>query len=475
MDDSFTENTFGDLSYTFLEPVPNYLTCIICFGLLKEPVATECCGKMFCGEHSSRTSPVCPACRHNPLSVSRNKGFDSIVKDLKVFCLNDKEGCQWSGHLCFEPTHRVDTCDYQSIPCEKECGVRVARRLMANHLAKECLLREIDCEFCNYKGTAAEVKFHLETCLGYHIACPNGCELQLPRKSLKDHLIACPELPVACPFASAGCEQRMKKRDVTMHIQVSVVEHLSLISAQNVSLQEKLTTIMSDQEASHQAKKDLQDELRRLNCKVVDLSRELEETKKALQGATAQLQTCTQSILRWDSYLGYLPDITAQNLPVIIRYDCVQSDYEDDSTWDSPEFCTSEEGYKLLMCVSPNGLRQAKHHHMSVTFLILCGDDDDDLEWPFEGSVAVEILNQLGDCNHYRRVVEFEKFPMKNKRKPNQDPRDTGSKGWGIWKFISQDRLFTKGDDHHYVVDGTIYFRLTLVSEGYDDASSDSN
>ena len=51
LNDSFTENTFGDLSYTFLEPVPNYLTCIICYGLLKDAVATECCGKMFCYEH----------------------------------------------------------------------------------------------------------------------------------------------------------------------------------------------------------------------------------------------------------------------------------------------------------------------------------------------------------------------------------------------------------------------------------------
>lgn len=208
---------------------------------------------------------------------------------------------------------------------------------------------------------------------------------------------------------------------------------------------------------------------------MVDLSREVEETKKALEGATAQLQTCTQSVLRWGSYLANLPGITAQYLPVIIRYDSVQTEYEDDLTWESPEFCTSEEGYKLLMCVTPNGLRQAKRDYMSVTFLILCGDDDDDLHWPFEGSVAVEILNHLGDSNHFRRVVEFEKCPMKNKKIPNQDPRDTGSKGWGILKFIRQDCLFNEVDGHHYVVDGTMYFRLTLVDEGQPATSSDSD
>ena len=117
LDDSFTENTFGELSYKFLEPVPNYLTCIICFGLLKEPVATECCGKMFCYEHSPRTERICPACRHTPLAVTRNKGIDSIVKDLRVFCLHHGESCEWSGHLCFEPEHRKSTCEFEVVSC----------------------------------------------------------------------------------------------------------------------------------------------------------------------------------------------------------------------------------------------------------------------------------------------------------------------------------------------------------------------
>ena len=88
---SSKEETFGGLLFTFTEPVPSYLTCIICYGVLKDAVATECCGKMFCYEHSSLTRD-CPACRHPLVTVVRNKVIDGIVKDLKVFCLNHKEG-----------------------------------------------------------------------------------------------------------------------------------------------------------------------------------------------------------------------------------------------------------------------------------------------------------------------------------------------------------------------------------------------
>ena len=247
--DSFTENTFGDLSYSFLEPVPNYLTCIICYGLLKDAVATECCGKMFCYEHSSSTAQVCPACRHTPLSVTRNKGIDSIVKDLKVFCLNHREGCQWSGHLCFEPNHRVVTCGHESVPCEKECGVSVQRRFMRDHLTEECLLREVDCEFCAYRGTAAEVASHLEICPEYLIACPHGCELQLPRKGLNNHSSTCLEAPVSCPFASAGCNTMpVKRKDLAGHLETSVVAHLLLLASCNQCLTEEVIELRKEKE-----------------------------------------------------------------------------------------------------------------------------------------------------------------------------------------------------------------------------------
>ena len=229
--------------------MPYYLTCIICFGLLKEPMATDRCEKMFSGEHSSRTSRVCPACRHTPLSVSRNRAFDSIMKDLKVFCLNRKEGCSWSGHLCFEPTHRLDTCDYQSITCEKECSVRVARRLMANHLAKECLLREIDCKFCDYKETAAEVKFHLETCPEYPIACLHGCGLQLPQKDSNVHFFTCPEAPVPCPFVASGCDTTpVKRKEMSGHLGTSVGAHLLLLARDNQRLSEEVVELRKDRE-----------------------------------------------------------------------------------------------------------------------------------------------------------------------------------------------------------------------------------
>ena len=496
LDDSFTENTFGDLSYTFLEPVPNYLTCIICFGLLKEPVATDCCEKMFCGEHASRTERVCPACRHTPLSVSRNRGFDSIVKDLKVFCLNCKEGCSWSGHLCFEPKHRVDTCDYQSISCEKECGVRVARRLMANHLAKECLLREIDCEFCDYKGTAAEVKFHLETCLEYHIACPHGCELQLPRKDLNVHSSTCPEAPVPCPFAASGCDTMpVKRKELSGHLEASVGAHLLLLASDNQRLSEEVVELRKERE--ERLKQDrveaaglekmrtelyqVKMELRQMNDKVDrviknERSDEMDNWQEKQPAASNKdvslvlpsygLDCDDQS--EWDDdeiepfvKRPWVEDIffasgtvfDGSNLPVVLKYENISSDLLNDRTWTSPQFY-DEAGYCMCLHVAPNGLNQASGRFVSVQMQIQADEHDWERDWPYNDLLHVEILNPQANFGHCRKTMDFASFPAECVMEPDDSDWCSDNEPWGILRFLKHSQL------HDYILDDTLYFYI---------------
>ena len=480
LNDSFTENTFGDLSYTFLEPVPNYLTCIICYGLLKDAVATECCEKMFCYEHSSRTERVCPACRHTPLAVTRNKGIDSIVKDVKVFCLHREEGCQWKGHLCFEPDHRKRTCEYEVVSCTKGCGADMQRRLLETHLLEYCPEREVKCEFCEVIVTVAELESHQESCPDYPVGCPHGCELILPRNKVEEHSTVCPELPVPCPFAGAGCNKLLKNKDLDDHVQASVVEHLSLISAQNISLRddqdalkqellqvsaenaslrEKLTILNRDYAEVKMENLDNQHELRLMKEKFGELSRDLCGTAtqgKELGVTVAVLKQSTESF--WRRYLAQVSRIPSDELPMIYRYDNFKIDLDRDSSKYSPSFYTNNGGYNLCLRIYPDGLKWGGW--MSVTAIILPGDHDEELSWPFDGSLEVEILNQLGDCGHFSQEIDFARFPRKWKNRPWSDRRPDGC-GWGILKFINHHNLLEEVDGHRYVVGDAIYLRIT--------------
>ena len=488
MDKSFTENTFGNLSYTFLEPVPNYLTCIICFGLLKDAVATDCCGKMFCTQHSSRTGEACPACRHTPLAVTRNKGIDRIVDDLKVFCQHHEEGCPWTGHLCFESNHRNTKCNYVVIFCSEGCGKSIRREQMDTHLLKDCPQRQVKCEFCALSITAAELKTHNESCLAFPVVCPHGCELTLPRKEVEEHSSTCPEVQVPCLFAAAGCNHHVKNKDLASHIQASIMEHLSLVFAQNIALS-------SQQEASEQAQKALQCELhevskenvslreqlqslerehaamkRNIECELSSVNKRFDELRGELSTLTtlgvelgesvAHLKQSAQSV--WHTYLVQASTTRSEKLPMIYRYGVLEEDMAAKTGGYTQSFYTSDRGYKLCLAVFPNGL--STRGWMSVTVIVLPGDHDRTLQWVMQGSLKVEVLNQLGDYGHCSKEIDFETFPKKYRERAQCDPRGSGANGWGILSFISHHDLFEECDGHRYVVDGAIYFRITRSS-----------
>ena len=481
LDDSFTENTFGDLSYTFLEPVPNYLTCIICYSLLKEAVATECCGKTFCEEHVPLTYRICPACRHTPLAVARNKGIDNIVNDLKVFCLHHEEGCQWKGHLCFEPNHRKGTgeraCEYEVVLCANSCGADMQRRHMVAHLLKECPRREVKCEFCNTAVTAAELQSHQETCPDHPVLCPHGCGTTLPQKEAKDHSTTCPEQPVPCPFAGAGCSQHVKNKDLATHMQASVVDHLSLISAQsiglreellqvsaeNASLREELNSVKRDNSAMKLENLDHRCQLRSMEAKVKELSRDLCTTAKQgkdLVESVMQLKESAKS--SWHRYLTHMSRLVAEKLPMVYKYENFQDDLARDSGIYTPTFYTHHGGYRLCLVMFPDGLKW--DGWMSVTAIIVPGVYDNELSWPFDGSLQVEVLNQLGDYGHCSKEMDFVRFPRKWKERAWYDRSEEKSTGWGILRFINHHNLLEEVDGHRYVVDGAIYVRITRVS-----------
>uniref|UniRef100_A0A1X7T5K6 RING-type domain-containing protein n=2 Tax=Amphimedon queenslandica TaxID=400682 RepID=A0A1X7T5K6_AMPQE len=62
-------------------------------------------------------------------------------------------------------------------------------------------------------------------------------------------------------------------------------------------------------------------------------------------------------------------------------------------------------GYKMMLCVYANGHGRGKGTHMSCYTVLVPGEYDDELGWPFEGEVTVELLNQLEDKNHLKLII----------------------------------------------------------------------
>ena len=132
---------------------------------------------------------------------------------------------------------------------------------------------------------------------------------------------------------------------------------------------------------------------------------------------------------------------------------------ENDDAYYSPTFYTHQGGYKMCILIYPNGYGDGEGEgtHVSVFTKLLEGRYDNNLHWPFLGTVTYELLNQLGDDNHHRMVRTF-------------TTRDNTSVSCieSYSKFIPHSSLgHNSATNTQYLLDDTLYFRVSVKVDNH--------
>ena len=90
--------------------------------------------------------------------------------------------------------------------------------------------------------------------------------------------------------------------------------------------------------------------------------------------------------------------------------------------------------------------------HIPVFTELLEGRYDNQLHWPFLGTVTYELLNQLGDDNHHKMDIAYD---------DSDDMR--GSSINGYTKFLPHSSLdHNPATNTQYLLDDTLYFRVSM-------------
>lgn len=113
--------------------------------------------------------------------------------------------------------------------------------------------------------------------------------------------------------------------------------------------------------------------------------------------------------------------------------------------------------------------------HVSVYAYLMCGEFDDELEWPFSGIVVVRLLNQHREKDHYEKGIYFESAQSHGMA----DRVIVGSRapqGQGFSQFIphidiSQDTARKR----HYLKDDCLKFVIVAVEMSSSTASRPSD
>ena len=128
--------------------------------------------------------------------------------------------------------------------------------------------------------------------------------------------------------------------------------------------------------------------------------------------------------------------------------------------WYSSPFYTHDRGYKfrLEVCSYGNGIGGGSH--LSVFAALMRGEYDNDLKWPFEGDIRVELLNWRADKNHHSRTFSFNRYIDRyvSSRITNQE---TGT-GYGKPQFISHTDLVSTTNTE-YLRDDYLKLRVSAI------------
>ena len=404
----------------FTEELPKHLQveCSVCLCVLHDPHIIDCkCGASFCQpciQPTLKEKKPCPLC-NKPFSLSiPNPSLQRTINGLEVCCSFKEAGCEWVGELGAMAEHLNDDikldsykssgCFFMQLRC-CFCKQEFQRRYMLEHETNKCLKRPFKCDCCHkYESTFEDVTTkHVNVCLCGLVPCPNDCGASLQRKNIDDHVATnCPLEIVSCTFSYAGCEEKLPRKDMPAHISDSLAIHMSM------------------QAVSHQ--------------------KELEKLQTQMQNLKNDVKSLRSKDLKLLS--GHL-----RILPVDIVMDGFAVKQRDESSWLSEPFYTCLQGYKMTLSV------KAEKSHLSVFAYIMKGEYDDQLEWPYRGSILIQLLDQEDTKKYVIRLLSFNNAPNGSSSRVTDYNRNNG---WGFSPFITNAEL-TK-----YIKNDSLRFKVSL-------------
>ena len=149
-------------------------------------------------------------------------------------------------------------------------------------------------------------------------------------------------------------------------------------------------------------------------------------------------------------------------MPVIVMMSNFEQLKRNNERWYSPVFCTHEKGYHFRLRVDANGWC-GTGDSIAVVVSIVKGDYDNQLQWPFEGVISVQVLNHISNSAH--SIVK--EFIFSSGGYECQRVMDEAQPEYGCWcdQFTKHDSLYYKQmNKSQYLKDDCLLFLVTYTS-----------
>ncbi|XP_029480909.1 TNF receptor-associated factor 5-like isoform X1 [Oncorhynchus nerka] len=433
------------------------------------------------------------ACQFESLQCS-NAGCSETMqrKDLqehlRISCSYRMEPCHYCKHpytCCQLEDHERHSCPEVEIKCPNKCSQMIKRCMLEDH-ADQCPEVQTDCVFkkygCFVRERRAQVQVHEETALNDHILLVLGSNTKLETQMAilqQEVLLRHKELQERSRQVS-GLEkevhplaQQVSRCDNTLSaVQRSLEEQRDHISSVQLQLEE-LSSVFGPgvaREELGQIRASL-DALRQQVSVTEGLKDHLGELKETymrhsrlLSIHTAQLE-CNEEHFRELESTSYDGKLIWKLRDYRKRKEA--GSQGQGSCLSSAPFHTGRSGYKMAARAYLNGDGAGRDTHLSLYVVLMRGDFDPLLPWPFRQPVSLSVLDQSGTNNHL--TMSFKPDPENTSfHRPGSAAATATNVASGFQCFASHAQLETP-KNAIYVRDDTLFVKVKVDTSGLED------
>ncbi|NXJ23314.1 TRAF2 factor, partial [Dicrurus megarhynchus] len=440
--------------------------CSNCNNILKKALQTLC-GHRYCSACltwivRNNKNAICQKCKEedpNTLSeeslLAEERAFGDAainkeISELRVHCVT--LGCSWSGIMKDFEEHQ-SLCEYALIPCHTGCGHVVMRRKLADHLENGCVNNVTVCQQCQCSLASSEYQSHSTS------------------STNKD----------GCRFSEVGCTFRGSKEKIKEHEMSAVGAHMLLLlqhmrqlkgtlcsaakAAQGFTPQSELNGNKNKLHVFENIVAVLNKEVESSNLEILAFRRQSELDQNIIRGLELKIAELHRCLTQKDAGLSSLhksllfSEQASYDGIFLWKITDVGRKLQDSVTGRtvglySPAFYTAKYGYKVCLRVYLNGDGTGKGTHMSLFFVVMKGDYDALLPWPFRHKVTFMLLDQ----NNREHIIDA--FRPDLTSASFQRPVNDMNVASGCPMFLPLSKL--QSPKHAYVKEDTLFLKCII-------------
>ncbi|CAF3734342.1 unnamed protein product [Rotaria socialis] len=409
------------------------LLCCLCYDLILQPMQLICCGLRICelcSESKLKLQRQCPFCTAPGIpEVKYDRGFRRELESLSLKC--PKCNDQWFGLFTDLPRHLNNHYDLE---CEN-CGEKfIFSQQVEKHLNENCKKRLVECPL---------VFLH--------------CSNEVIYEQMNQHCLSDQHQNCLIQFIKTLIPQTSQKHS-NLALETLLDEQYRRMLTNYI---EKIDSIVQEIDPILGKCSRLSSEGQQFEAGIQEVRAQCVKFKESFDKNEKLAENINQILANMNKLLHEIKSMSMVDLKLISSDNTykfkvnILSIIDNEQAVQSEPVHTSQSGYKLALSCSIYLDQQNHARYVSISFIILCGEFDTILSWPFVYPVTLAIL----DLTKAKRNIEYS-IPWHSRTAPLHQPLRNQNTVIHIERFCSVDTLIKNRNS--YLQDDFIFIQMHI-------------